>query len=366
MTEIDPSNKALKESLAQTYIRAGDHEKALTLLEDLRETYPDDMNIQAEIAGVYLIRKEYARAAREFDTILKRDSVNADVKIHIGELYFAQVSTDSTLAPVARTIFERIAEKHPDDWRPFWFLGALGSIMKNDSLASSGFQRVTELASWNADAWVYLSSVFLGNNNFAEVARILESAVKVLPDDFRVNFFLGIAYSRLSRNEEAVRVLEHARQLNPKDVDAIAQLALVYDTMRKTEESDRLYEEALTLDPENSLILNNYAYSLAERGLQLERALRMAKDAVEAQPDTPSYLDTMGWIYFRLGQYRDAEKWVKEAITKGEVSAVVYEHLGDIYYRLNDREQAMEHWNMALRLDGSNTALREKISRGSL
>jgi tetratricopeptide (TPR) repeat protein len=366
MSLLDPGNKELKKTLAQTYARAGDFDAALRVYDDIRDLHPDDIEIQAEVAGLYLARGEYTRAAKEFETVLTRDSVSVEVKVHIGEMYFAQMGKDSTLAPVTRSIFERIAAKHPDDWRAFWFLGAIGSMAHDDSLSVRNFKRVTELASWNPDAWVYLSGVFLGKNNFSEVARILESAVKILPDDFRVNFFLGLSYSRLNRNMDAVRVLEHARQLNPKDLDAIAQLALVYDTMHRFEDSDGLYEEALKLEPDNHLVLNNYAYSLADRGLQLERSLEMSRKAVDLQPDNASYLDTIGWIFFRLGRYTEAETYVKKAISKGEVNAVVYEHLGDIYYRMNQKDLAIEHWNMALKLDEQNAQLRDKIARGSL
>jgi tetratricopeptide (TPR) repeat protein len=366
MTVLDPANKPLKESLAQTYARAGKYDDAIGVYGDLRELYPEDLSILAEIAGVRLARGESAQALKEFDQILSHDSVAVDVKLHIGEMCFAQLAKDSTLAPQTRKIFERIAAKHPEDWRPFWFLGAVGSMMHDDSGAVRNFRRVTELASWNADAWVYLSSVFLGKNNFEEVARILESAVRILPDDYRVNFFLGISYSRLNRPVDAARVLERARQINPKEVDAIAQLALVYDGMSKFEESDALYEEALRLDPANALVLNNFAYSLAERNLQLDRALSMSRKAVDADPNNASYLDTIGWIFYRMGSYKEAEHYVKEAIGKGEVNAVVYEHLGDIYYRLNQKDLALEQWNLALKLDAGNAALRDKIARGSL
>lgn len=366
MSELDPSNKELKKTLAQTYVRASAYDSALAVYTELREIHPDDLEIQAEIAGVFLARGDYPRAAREFDTILDRDSVSADVKVHIGELYFTQMGKDSTLAPVARSMFERVAKSHPDDWRSFWFLGAIGSITRDDSLTVRSFKRVTELASWNPDAWVYLSSVFLTRNNFDEVVRILESAVKVLPNDFRVNFLLGVSYSRLNRNMDAARVLERARELNAKDVDAVAQLALVYDAMKRFEDSDALYEEALRLDPANHLVLNNYAYSLAERNVNLERALEMSKKAVDVQPENASYLDTIGWIYFRLNRYVEAERYIKQAISKGEANAVVYEHLGDIYYRMNQKDLAIEHWNMALKLDEKNTALRDKIARGTL
>jgi Tfp pilus assembly protein PilF len=154
--------------------------------------------------------------------------------------------------------------------------------------------------------------------------------------------------------------------VNAKDINALIQLALVYDGMKKYEECDRLYEEGLKIDPENPTLLNNYGYSLAERNIQIDRALVMAKKAVEAQPENPSFLDTIGWVYFRLGDYKKAELYVKQALEKGEASAVVHEHLGDIYYKLQDIERAMDEWKIALKMDENNVALREKIARGSL
>lgn len=366
MTAIDPGNEELRRTLAQTYVRAGKLDSALGVYAELREMKPENLEYVAEIAGVHLLKKEYAKAADLFQSILARDTVSLDVKLRIGELYFGQLEKDSTLAPLARKIYEGIRDKHPADWHAYWFLGAIGSITHDDSLTVRNFRKVTELASWNPDAWVYLSNVFLVNNNYGEVAHILESAIKVVPDDFRVNFLLGFSYSRLARNVEAVRVLEHAHQLKPKDEDAISQLALVYDGLKQFDESDRLYEEALKLNPKNDLVLNNYAYSLAERGVQLDRALGMAEKAVNANGENASYLDTIGWVYFRLGRYREAETYVKKALSKGEANAVVYEHLGDIYSKLNDRERALEQWNNALKLDENNASLRDKIARGTL
>lgn len=366
MLEIDPGNLELKHSIAQAYIRAEKFDSAIVILRELKSLNPENLGYVGDIAGIFLKQKEYAKAAREFEPILSRDSVALDIKLGIGEMYFTQLEKDSTLAPVAQSIFERILAKHPDDWRPYWFLGAIGAVTGNDSLSEPNFRKVTELATWNADAWVYLSSVFMEKNNYAEVVKVLESALKIVPDDFRVNFLLGVAYSRLQRTTDAVRVLEYARTLNAKDVNCITQLALVYDGLKNYEETEKLYEEALKLDPDNHLVLNNYSYSLADRNIRIDRALEMAKKAIEAQPENASYLDTIGWVYFRMGKYEDAEMYIKKAIDKGGASAVLYEHLGDIYFMMKDRERALEQWNIALKLDANNAALRGKVERGTL
>jgi len=366
MLSLDPSNHELKRSLAQAYVRAQKLDEARTLYGELTATYPNNLDFVGEYGIVLLLQKNYDKADSLFDLLLSADSVNIEAKLRIGEVYFGQVEKDSTLIPAVRNVFERVRSKHPGDWRAYWFLGALGALGHDDSIAVENFRKVTELSSGNADAWVYLSSVFLEKNNFQEVVTILEKAIKIVPDDFRVNFFLGVAFNRVGRNDDAVRVLERARQLNPKDINAISQLALVYDGMKKYDECDRLYEEGLKLDPNNALILNNYGYSLADRNIQIDRALEMATKAVAAQPDNTSYLDTIGWVYFRLGDYKQAEMYIKKAIDKGEASPVVHEHLGDIYYEMRDVERAMEQWKIALKMDETNAALKEKIARGSL
>jgi tetratricopeptide (TPR) repeat protein len=366
MLVIDPGNLELKRSLAQTYVRTKQYDKALPLYADLRESDPGNLDYLGELATVHLLQKEYRKAAELFELLLARDSVTVEAKLRIGESYFSQLQSDSTLLPVATSMFERIRDLHPDDWRPYWFLGAIGGISRDVLLTIQNFKKVTELATWNPDGWVYLATTYLQHEKFEEVVRVLEEAQRYVPDDYQVNLFLGIAYSRLQRTEDAMQVLDRAARMNTKDLRALTQLALIYDTQKRHAESDSLYEAALKVEPNNHLVLNNYGYSLADRNLQLDRALDMARRAVDAQPDNPSYLDTIGWIYFRLGKYEEAESYIKKAMERGEVSAIVHEHLGDIYSMTDKKALALEQWNIALKLDENNTALRQKIERGSL
>lgn len=366
MVSIDPGNAELKRSLAQAYMRVQKYDEAYEILKELKERNPDNLEYLGDIATIHLLKKEYAKAAEMLEVILMNNSLNIDSKLRVGEMYFGQLEKDSTLVPAALSVFERIRDKHPEDWRSYWFLGAIGAVAHIDSIALPNLKKVTELASWNSDGWVYLTSVLMEKNAIDEVVTLLESALKVLPDDFRVNFFLGVAYSRLAKNMDAVRVLEHAHDLNSKDINAISQLALVYDNMKKHDESDKLYEEALKIDSTNPTLLNNYSYSLADRGLQLQRALEMARKAVDAQPDNASFLDTIGWVYYQLGEYKEAETYIKRAIDKGDVNPVLYEHLGDIYFKMNDKDKAVEEWSRALKLDKDNSTLRDKVARGTL
>jgi tetratricopeptide (TPR) repeat protein len=366
MKDLDPANQALQRTLAQAYVRARQYNAALGILNDLRERDSSNVEYLGDIGEIYLLQKEYEKAATQFEQILSRDSVSVDAKIKIGQLYYDQIEKDSTLLPVTRRLFDRINRTHPKDWRPHWFLGAMASMAHDDSTAAGHFRSMTEMAPWNADGWVFLASTYLTKNEFARASGILEEGRKHVPEDFRVNFFLGVAYNRLGRQQDAARLLEKARRINPKDVEAIAELALVYDGLNRHEDSDSLYEEGLREKPDSHLMLNNYGYSLAERGKQLDRALEMATRAVEAQPNNASYLDTKGWVLFRLGRYEEAEKLLARALEQGEPSATVYEHMGDVSFMLKDSKRALEFWKKAQVLDPKNAAVREKLERGSL
>ncbi|MEO8168785.1 MAG: tetratricopeptide repeat protein, partial [bacterium] len=161
MLELDPSNLDLYQTLAQTYVRANQLDEALKIYGELSERDPRNLDYVAEMGGIYLLKKEYAKANEKFNRVLAPDSVKVDDKLRIGQMYFSQMEKDSTIAPYAQSVFERIKKKNPKDWRPYWFLGAIGAVTKNDSLSLHNFKKVTELAGWNADGWVYLSSVFL-------------------------------------------------------------------------------------------------------------------------------------------------------------------------------------------------------------
>jgi len=366
MKDLDPANQPLQRTLAQTYLRAKKPDEALRILTALRELDPSNLDYRADIGGVYLLKKEYTKADEAFAPILADDSVQLDAKIRIGQQYYDAIEEDSALRPATKAIFEKLCAAHPRDWRPYWFLGAIASMSHDDTTGMRHFRTVTELAPWNPDGWVFLASAYFGRSDFVAMAGVLEAGRKHVPDDFRVNFYLGVAYNRMGKGQDAARALEKARQINPKDVEAIAELAMVYDGMKQHEESDSLYEEGLRLRPDYHLILNNYSYSLAERGLQLDRALDMVTKALEAQPNNASYLDTKAWVLYQLRDFRGAEKYLLQALEKGTANATLLDHLGDICFRLDDRTRAMEYWKKALALEPENAVIHGKVERGSL
>ena len=366
MVKIDPSNVSLKQNLGEMYVRAEQYDKALTLFTDLLDSDPHNIELRGALAELYLQQNKWDGAQAQFETILKSDSLSADVRFRIAMAYLAQSQKDSTLLLSVQQQFQQFLKLYPEDWRPMFYLGRLAIVEKNDSTAFQYFDKVTKVAGWNAEAWWYLASILFDKKDYNQAVTVLEKAHQIVPNDGGINFLLGFGYTRVNRNEDAIVPLERAIEINPKDVNAVSTLASTFDALKRYNESDTTFEMALKIDSLNAMVLNNYAYSLAERGEQLERAYTMSKLSLSKDSTNASYLDTFGWIYYKLGNYTEAERYVKMAIDAGEVSAVVYEHLGDIYSRLSQQEKAKEYWTKALERDLQNASLKEKLARGSL
>lgn len=191
--------------------------------------------------------------------------------------------------------------------------------------------------------------------------EVLEKYYQKFPADNRFALYLSFAYDETGNTPKAIEILAEGLQKDKMSFDLMVQLGIMYDKAGITDSSNKVYEMARNLNPKDPLVNNNYAYSLATQGKDLEKALEMIEAALTSEPSMPSYLDTYAWIQFRMGNTETALEYVKKAIDNGGSSAEIYDHLGDIYLKLDDKQKAMEAWEKALSIEPGNEKIIEKI-----
>ena len=112
--------------------------------------------------------------------------------------------------------------------------------------------------------------------------------------------------------------------------------------------------------------MNNYSYFLSTSNTNLEKAEALGKKIVEAEPENSHYLDTYGWALFKNGKYNEALKYLNEAMkySSGDDKATIYEHIGDVKWKLNDSDSALKYWQDAYNQDAVNASeiLKKKIN----
>jgi tetratricopeptide (TPR) repeat protein len=203
-----------------------------------------------------------------------------------------------------------------------------------------------------------------------EGVQLLQARLKGSIEDFNEYLAISGLYLQAARAPEAVTAARKALELAPAERPDMIEAALI--TLSSAQEragdpkgSEESLRRILSRDPNNATALNNLGYFLVERNERLTEALEMIQRAVRANPTNSSFLDSLGWAYFKLGRLDEAERHLTEAARRNTTSATIQEHLGDLYERRGNLEMARAAWQKALSLtveSQDTTRIRAKLS----
>ncbi|MFQ6017340.1 MAG: tetratricopeptide repeat protein [Kiloniellaceae bacterium] len=197
-----------------------------------------------------------------------------------------------------------------------------------------------------------------------EAIAELEGLASARPEYFEPLFRLGNLLRNRERYEEAVSAYDRAaaRLGSPErrhwTLYYFRGIALERLSRWPRAEEDLL--RALELEPEQPLVMNYLAYSWVEKKLNLDKAKRMLARAVELRPRDGYIIDSLGWVYYRLGEYDRGVKFLEQAVELRPQDPVINDHLGDAYWRVGRRQEARFQWRRALSL-GPEEDLMPKI-----
>jgi tetratricopeptide (TPR) repeat protein len=179
----------------------------------------------------------------------------------------------------------------------------------------------------------------------------LRSMLKDSPEDRETYVVIAQVNSRLRRWKDAEEAIKQADKLSvtPEEKDYVAFIAgSIYERQKKYDQAEEMFRRVLANSPDNAVALNYLGYMLADRGTRLEEALRMINQAVQMDPQNGAYLDSLGWAYFRLGKYQQAEENLRKAAERVPNDATIHDHLGDLYHKTGRLKLAVAHWERAL------------------
>ncbi|MCK5076559.1 MAG: hypothetical protein KAR38_09295, partial [Calditrichia bacterium] len=192
----------------------------------------------------------------------------------------------------------------------------------------------------------------------------LKKAEPKFPQSIRLlNLHAQILFEK-ENNEELRLILERLLSLDPQNRMAISFLADYYQGKKNYTLADSLYRQGLKYYPEEPLLLNNFAYSLAVRNVELDSALSYINIALSKEPENSAYLDTKGWILYQKKEYKQAYEFIFKAYNKIKNDREVLEHLGDVLWKLENKEEAKKYWKLASEQDPEDKKLLEKLEKG--
>jgi len=183
---------------------------------------------------------------------------------------------------------------------------------------------------------------------------VLEDALKTHADEPLAYVALAQLYADASRGSQAVKLLQDAQVKFPSDNSIVFELGAVFDKQKKFADAETAFRQVLARDPDDAEALNYLGYMLAERGERLDESVGYLKKALQSEPDNGSFLDSLGWAYFKAGKLDLAEDNLRRAADQLKTNSVIQEHYGDLLFKLARFDQAIAAWNRALTGDGDS------------
>ncbi len=376
LIKLDPRNGKYYKLLGEIYDNNKLPAKAWEVYERARKLLPEDPSVELGVAEHYLRTGDSAAYITAVRKMITNSALDAEIQLSLLRSYITSLPNDSTSRDQGMPIIRQLVEQHPSDADVLGYFGVfLESAGKHDSAAAT-YKRSLSLKPANFTIWGKLLGVYTERQYADSLIKYSERCIRLFPNMGVVHYYNGIGHINKKEYTPAIKAINRAIDLQSSETDAdkeaVAQmlttLADVYHNNKQDDLSDKTFDRALLLTPNDATLLNNYAYYLSERGKRLDDAEKMSRKSLAIRPGEGTYLDTYGWVMYKKGDYNAAREYVQKAIdvAGSSADATLYEHLGDIYYHLNDKDKAIDNWKISKQKGGDAATLDKKISEGKL
>lgn len=268
---------------------------------------------------------ELGLAVKEYEEALRLDNENPLVHLN-----FAVTLIRKNEINRARDELNYSSKLDPEATEPHAMLALLNLTEGKLDLAAQEYEITLKNASnlnpKNIDIYKSLGALYLRQNNIKKAEDTYRLISELAPQDPEVHFYLGVVYSELKNNVLLEKELKKAISLNPDYAEALNFLGYVY----------------------------------VENNKNLHEAEGLIRRALKAEPDNGAYIDSLGWFYYKKGRIKEARETLEKAVSFIS-DPVIFDHLGDVFFKMKDFDNARVNWQESLRLDAKQENVEKKI-----
>lgn len=370
-----PNNREYRRRLGEHYAETGQSEAALDLLAPLATQHPDDAELQRQVRDLSREtgRTNADRSASEPVDSVARSTQPVDQLVRRAEVAYDEATsdaeeTDSTALRTAENLLQRVLDRAPRNVTALNLQARIHEQRDEHRKAGQLLERAVEENPRIPDRWIRATAAYHKAHAYDTAASVAEEGLLLFPGHPRL--MKTAAFARL-RSDSPNRARDHFRQAldlhedsssTPEEAAVLnAGLGLTYTFLDRPQDAETAFEKALTLSADHPTVLRTYAYSLALRQTQLDKALKLARQAADRSSGDPFCLDTLGWVYFQRGNPEAARRHLRAAVDAAPSSARLLEHFGDVQHAVGNDTAAQKYWKKALHHAPDNASLRKKL-----
>ncbi|MDA1098327.1 MAG: tetratricopeptide repeat protein [Proteobacteria bacterium] len=238
-----------------------------------------------------------------------------------------------------------------------------------DAIAVYG--QIAENSSFHWNARIRTAANMNSLDRIDDTIALLRSMAKERPDDTSALITVARILRSQDRFDDAItafaEIFARIGTLEPQHWSLLYERGIAFERSKRWAAAEADFLKALEFRPDEPRVLNYLGYSWIDQGLNLNRARGMIEKAVSKRPNDGYVVDSLGWAYYRLGQYDEAVKHLERAVELRPQDPIINDHLGDAYWRAGRRLEARFQWNHAIALGAEEElvpGIRAKQSKG--
>lgn len=367
----------------------GRRDSALTSMRRAEALSPYSFGPKMQLSQHYQEAGDTVMADRLMTEALATNDLTVDEKAQGLRQFVTTLYSDSANVARALPMIRALLDQEPDNTGILQLRAAVEEELKMTDAFVATQRRILEIEPQAKSIWESLLSTLIDAKDYPGAEKVYHQAQTVLDEkDPTLDLYLASSYAMQEKPRQAadlllqtvrhylptysaampVAQLADSVQARGYYAPAVANIMQMYGdqlfNLRDTTGAFTVYEQVLGIDADNLMTLNNYAYFLALGDSAIDRAAEMSLKTVTQEPNNGTYLDTYAFILFKKGDYERAKVYQEMAIedTKPEeASAELYDHYGDILFKLGQTRLAVDNWRKALEKEPGNELIKRKI-----
>ncbi len=330
------------------------HDKTVALYESFQDKHGPNEKIAEQLSRLYLEDEKYEKAYQQLEIVVGADPENLNAKVKM-----ALILIETKDYGKAVTRLKEILAQAPDSDKIRFFLGAVYEEVKDYKAAVEQFKLLAPNSSYYVEAVIHASYLYKLQNDYDNAIVTIEKALDIRPDAAQFYPLYASYLDDTKQYEKAVRMLQSAVVKFPTNDQLYFFLGSLQDKAGNRQETLLSMKKTIELNPDHVQALNYLAYTYADMSENLDEAYQYAKKALSLKPEDAYIQDTVGWVYYKKGDYTDAVKILEVAYKAKSDESIIAEHLGDAYYKSKLPGKAKEMYKRAVKLENNADSIRK-------
>ncbi|MEA3413091.1 MAG: tetratricopeptide repeat protein [Pseudomonadota bacterium] len=344
---------------AQAYLRLSNTSLAVRDMKSAAALNPKSVEIRLNLGRLLVAAEEYGEAREVFEDLASEAPGNEDLMYMLGLLNLQDQRYDD-----AERYFKRLKTSPKRAPEGHYYIGRVEEARGRTDEAITSYLRVED-GEYFLDAQVRATAIMAANGNLQRARTQLKrmrTQVGSPGDAIRLYLAEGQLLRDGGRYRNGMELYNRALTEHPANGDLLYARALMAEKLNRIDLLERDLQMILAEDPDNATALNALGFTLADRNERIPEALGYIERALEVSPDDPTVIDSMGWVQYRMGNYEEAEQFLRKAfdiLPDPEIAG----HLSETIWVQGNRVEARDMLKEALKSDPENDYLRELEKR---